>query len=358
MLDGRLSEIVELTRARFLIFLREPEAVFWVFLFPIVLSIVLGFAFRESEPQPSRIGVSKGKGGDEISAMLDRRDGLEVRRPESLEEARRDLRRGRLDALVTVPGLNSEAEPKIRFDPQRNEAMLARMRIEAALGALKDDGAGRAKSEVQIAALEPTSERGSRYIDFLFAGILGMNIMGTAIWGIGFGVADMRQKKLIKRLLVTPMRRSSFLLSFVLQRFVFLLLEVTVLMVFGIWVLDIPLAGHIAAFVSLCILGGLCFAGIGLLVASRARTIEGASGIMNFVMMPMWLASGVFFSYERFPDFLHPYLRLLPLTALNDALRNLMLDGETLFQQGPQIAVLTVWFVLCAALALKIFRWE
>ncbi len=185
-----------------------------------------------------------------------------------------------------------------------------------------------------------------------------MNLMGTGMWGIGFAIADVRRRKFLKRLLVTPMRRSSFFLSFMLSRLVFLLLELTVLAGFGRWILGVPFNGDLLSFAIVTLLGALTFAGLGILVAARVRTIEGVSGLMNLVMMPMWLASGVFFSYERFPDALHPVLRLLPLTGLNDALRAIMIDGESILQQGPELAMLAGWCVLSFLLALKIFRWE
>jgi ABC-type multidrug transport system permease subunit len=201
------------------------------------------------------------------------------------------------------------------------------------------------------------TENGARYIDFLFPGLLGMSLMGTGLWAIGFAVGDMRQRKVLKRFLVTPMRRSSFLASFLSSRLIFLAAELALITAFGVWVLGVPLRTSLAAFVVVCTLGALAFSAIGLLVASRAKTIEGVSGLLNLVMIPMWLGSGVFFSYERFPERLHPVLRALPLTALNDALRGGMIDGEGLMAVLPEIGVLAVWSVASFALALRIFRW-
>ncbi|MEZ6197065.1 MAG: ABC transporter permease [Planctomycetota bacterium] len=340
----RSLEILELTRLRLLTFVRETEAVFWVFVFPVILAVVLGFAFREGDPEPSRIGIL-GAAGAEAPAIAG--ELLEVRSLEDELEAERALRRGRVDAVV-VRG----ATPEVRFDPRRPEGQLARERVLAALEGRTPE------REAAIARLEPQTQRGSRYIDFLFAGLLGMNLMGTGIWGTGFAIADMRQKKLMKRLVVTPMRRSSMLTSFLTARFVFLVMEVVVLCAFGVWILDVPIAGSVLDFALLAVMGGITFACLGILLASRARTIEGVSGIMNFALMPMWLVSGVFFSYERYPEFLHPVIRLLPLTALVDALRDVMLDGERLLEQGPELATLGVWGLVSFFAALKIFRWQ
>ncbi len=206
--------------------------------------------------------------------------------------------------------------------------------------------------------LEPVTETGSRYVDFLFPGLLGMNVMGTGLWGIGFAIADVRRRKFLKRLLVTPMRRSSFFFSFMLSRLVFLFMEMAVLAGIGRWLLGVPFRCDVVSFSLVALTGALTFAGLGILVASRVQTIEGVSGLMNLVMVPMWLGSGIFFSYERFPEYLHPVLRLLPLTGLNDALRAIMVEGESILQQGPELAVMAGWCLATFLVALRIFRWE
>ncbi len=343
----RLQELRELTRVRVLLFFREPEAIFWVFVFPIVLAAVLGFAFRSGGIKPSKVAVLQGEGLARLTEAFELDEHLEVEIYEDHEEAHAKLRKAAVD-LVIAPG----DPPRVSFDPDRAEAATAQLRVQRAL-TLATDGA-----TDPLLQLEPVTETGSRYIDFLFPGLLGMNLMGTGMWGVGFAIADVRRRKFLRRLMVTPMRRSSFFLSFILSRLVFLLLEIVVLAGFGRWILGVPFRGDVVSFLIVCVLGGVTFAGVGILVASRVRTIEGVSGLMNLVMMPMWLGSGVFFSYERFPDVLHPLLRLLPLTALNDALRAVMIDGDSILQHGHELAVLTCSCVVTFVVALKIFRWE
>jgi ABC transporter DrrB family efflux protein len=336
---------------RVTVFLREPEAIFWVFVFPIVLAAVLGFAFRRTGLQPSRIGVVGTAEADGIAQALSGEPHVEVVRYSAAEAAERDLRRAVIDLLVEARAAGTDQPPRVALDPARGEAETARLRLVAAL-----NRASGAQPEIAL-AFQPVTEKGSRYIDFLFPGLLGMNLMGTGLWGIGFAIADARRRKFLRRLLVTPMRRSSFLLSFILSRLVFLALEVFALVLVGRWILGVPFRAGILDFALVVVLGAFTFAGIGILLASRARTIEGVSGLINLVMMPMWLGSGVFFSYERYPEVIRPILRALPLTALNDALRALMLDGDAAFAMLPKLAVLAVWCLLGFAVALRIFRW-
>ena len=348
-MTSRLKEIGELTRVRVLLFVREPEAIFWVFVFPLVLAAVLGFAFRSRGVEPARIGLLEGPESAALQARLEREEHIVVVRFAERDEARQKLARAALDLLLEGGG---NAPLKLSFDPTRPEAETARLRVERALDPEREASAAPALE------LDPVKETGSRYVDFLFPGLIGMNLMGTGMWGIGFAIADVRRKKFLKRLLVTPMRRSSFFLSFVLARLVFLTMELAVLGLFGTWILGVPLRGSLAAFAAVSLAGALAFAGIGILTASRARTIEAVSGLMNVVMLPMWMLSGIFFSSSRYPEAAQPLIRLLPLTALIDALRAVMIDGSSIFSQVPQVVVLAVWGSVTFIIALKIFRWQ
>jgi len=338
--------LVELTISRMKEFIREPEAIFWVFAFPILLTIALGFAFREKPPDRIPVGVAVGPMAKQRLAALAKSPVLQPR-VYGVEAGREELRRGKISLLV-----EGDATPVYRFDKTRPESRTARLEVDDAL----QTAAGR--RNVMAARESYVTEQGSRYIDFLVPGLLGMNLMGTSMWSIGFSVVNARLKKLLKRLIATPMRKSHYLLSQFLMRIVFLVLEAAILVIFAWLVFDVAIRGSIPLFVFICLLGGTAFAGLGLLIASRARTLEAVSGLMNFVMVPMWICSGVFFSYERFPDKVKPIIRALPLTALNDALRGVMNDGFTAAQVAPQILVLVAWTVISYAIGLKIFRWQ
>jgi ABC-type multidrug transport system permease subunit len=202
-----------------------------------------------------------------------------------------------------------------------------------------------------------SSEPGSRYIDFLIPGLLGMNLMNSGMWGIGFALVDMRQRKLLKRFVGTPMRRGDFLLALLSSRLVLMLIEIGLLLTLGVIVFHMKVLGSLFSIVLLGSAGAVAFGGIGLLTASRAQKIESVSGLMNLVMMPMWIFSGVFFSYERFPAMIQPLIKALPLTALNDALRASILEGQPLSHQWPRLLVLTLWGGISFVLAVRWFRW-
>lgn len=347
MPDRRVRHpLVELTLVRLREFLREPEALFWSFAFPVLMAVALGVAFRTQDPPPIPVGVLAGEGAGALVERLAADPGLAPREIDAAG-AERALRNGAVH-LVVVPG----DPPSYRFDPTRPEPRLARLAADAAL----QRAAGRADA---FAARELTEvPAGSRYIDWVVPGLIGLNIMSTGLWSIGFAIVNARTRKLLKRLVATPMRRSHFLLSHVLARLVFLALEVGVLVAFGTLVLGTTLNGGLVALGVVCLAGALSFGGLGLLVASRAKTIEAVSGWLNVVMLPMWLLSGVFFSSENFPAAVQPVIRALPLTALNDALRANMIDGLGLAPLWPQLAVLAAWGLVPFVLAMRIFRWR
>ena len=202
-----------------------------------------------------------------------------------------------------------------------------------------------------------SSEPGSRYIDFLIPGLLGMNLMNSGMWGIGFALVDMRQRKLLKRFVATPMRRSDFLMALASSRLILMVIEVGLLLGFGVFIFHMRVLGSLLAIMLIGAIGAVSFGGLGLLTASRAQKIESVSGLINIVMMPMWIFSGVFFSYQRFPAMVQPFIKALPLTALNDALRATILEGSTLLSQTGRISILVVWGAASFFLALRWFRW-
>ena len=336
-----------LTKARLLEFVREPEALFWVFAFPIIMAVVLGFAFRDRPPDPVPVGVVSGPPASGISGALGKAGTVRAIAYPTLAEGLQGLRTGKITLLI-----EDKAGLVYHFDPTRPDARIARLEADDAIQR------ARGRTDPSPARLAEVHEKGSRYIDFLLPGILGLNLMGTGIWGIGFSIVNARLKKTLKLMVATPMRKSHFLLAQMVSRFVFLVVEVVVILVFGVAAFQVPVRGSLGTLAFVTVLGALAFAGIGLLVVARARTLEAASGLMNLVMVPMWLLSGVFFSSERFPKASQPFIQALPLTALNDGLRAVMLEGQSLSRLGSEILVMALWGLVSFALALKIFRWQ
>jgi ABC-2 type transport system permease protein len=343
------SPLAQLTLGRLREFYREPEAVFWVFIFPLLLAAGLGIAFRSRPTETVHIGVLSGSPAVERITKAMAAD--TTIRAEVMDDsaAARALRTGRV-ALVIVPRTDTTVE--YRYDDTRPEARNARLTVDGVL----QRAAGR--SDPVSVAEQRIHERGSRYIDFVVPGLLGMNLMGSGIWGIGFSIVDARRKKLLKRLIATPMSRAEYLASFLVQRLLLLVIEVSALLGFAALVFDVPFRGSLAVLGGICLISALAFGGLGLLIAARPRTVEGASGLMNLVMLPMWVFSGVFFSASNFPNAVQPFIQALPLTAVNDALRANMLEGAGLQSLGGEIAIIVAWGTIPFILALRLFRWR
>ena len=328
---------------------REPEVIFWVFIFPILLALGLGIAFRNKPADVVRVALVAGPESGHAMELLRPASAAGAVRAELLPagEALNQFRLGKYDLVVTPRAGGFE----YLYDQARPESVLARSVTDDALQA----AAGRKNSFATSGRV--SSEPGARYIDFLIPGLLGMNLMNSGMWGIGFALVDLRQRKLLKRFVASPMRRSDFLLALASSRLVLMLIELVLLLGFGALAFHMRVAGSWVSILIISSLGALCFGGVGLLTASRAQRIETVSGLINLVMMPMWILSGVFFSYERFPALLHPLIKALPLTALNDALRAAILEGAPLTHQSARLLVLGLWGVTTYLLALRWFRW-
>jgi ABC-type multidrug transport system permease subunit len=292
------------------------------------------------------VGVEQTAGGGRIREALSRVDGIVVRdvAPDRVTQALRD---GQVQVVV-APG----DPPTYRFDPSRAESRLARLVVDDALkrAAGRRDPWEAREDRIRIA--------GSRYVDWLIPGLLGMDIMSTGLWGIAFSIVQARLRKLLKRLIASPMRKRDYLLAQLFARLVFLAGEVSVLLAFGALALGMPVRGSLAAIAVLSLVGALAFGGLGLLVASRVRTFEAISGLLNVLMLPMWILSGVFFSSANFPAVMQPVIQALPLTALNDSLRAVILEGTPLSGVAGEVAIMSAWGIASFGLAMRMFRWS
>ncbi len=336
----------ELSLARLREFMREPEAVFWTYGFPLLLAVGLGIAFRNRPVETVYVDVQQNVEAGQIVRSLGHSPDLIVA-VHPAEECRNRLRLGK-SSLVVIPGNPCT----YLYDPSRPESALARQRVDDVL----QRAAGR--RDPMRTAENLMTEPGARYIDFLVPGLLGMNLMGSGLWGVGFVIVDMRVRKLLKRLVATPMNRADFLWSMIGGRLVFMVPELSVILGAGWLLFRVPIRGNLFSILLISLLGAISFSGLGLLVATRAERIETVSGLMNLIMLPMWLLSGIFFSPDRFPDMLQPLVQALPLTQLNYALRAVILEGAPLHSQAVRIVILLAWGGVSFVCALRWFRWN
>ena len=337
------SSLYQLTSTRFRLFLREPEAIFWVFIFPILLAVGLGIAFRNRPADVLPVGATTAQ----LTQALAADRGLNAATMNE-SEGTHALAIGTIDILAI-----QRADGVVyKYDDTNPDARAARLVAERAIQA----AAGR--RDAVPTQNEFVHETGARYIDFVVPGLLGMNLMGSAIWGMGFAIVEARQKKLLKRMVASPMPRWQYMASFILSRLIMLVIEVVVFVGFARIVFGVPIRGSLLDLGIICLVTSLAFSSLGLLVASRAKTMEAASGLMNLVMLPMWILSGVFFSATRFPAVIQPFVRALPLTAAIDALRSNMLQGIGLNHLAMPLAILLAWLVVPFAVTMRIFRWR
>lgn len=349
MSQSRFYPLWQLVLCRIRVFYRQPEAVFWTYGFPLVMLTAMGLAFREESKETILVDVV-GPQAEVFETRLSKDPRFKIKHP-GANEWRKRLQTGKTNLVVETGESQSEL-PRFWFEPYRAESVLARESVKNAI--LRSDLPPGA-ADFSESHLE---EIGSRYIDFLLPGMVGMNLMGGGMWGIGFVVVDMRVRKLLKRLQATPMRRSDFLLSLMLVRLIFAFFDMGFLTLFGHYAFGVQCRGSLIDLAAVMLVGGAAFAGIGLLVACRAQTIETISGLMNLVMLPMWILSGVFFSAARFPDVTQPIIQALPLTALINALRGVMLDGDGLAALWQPLLLLVAWGAVSFTIALRAFRWK
>lgn len=346
----RPHPLAELVKARLREFYREPGIVFWVFGFPLLMAVGLGAAFRSKEvPVPLIAVVERAENpeAERLTSALLLSPRLKARRL-SEEEAAEQLARTNVDLIVHVDGDRAE----FRFDPKKETGPVARLVANNVL----QEAQGRTDPLPTLD--KKVTEKGSRYIDFLIPGLIAMNLMGSSMWGVGFNLVVARKRKLLRRYAVTPMRRSHFLFSYFVSRALFLILELSLLVTFGKFMFGTTVQGDFLSLLLTAIVGAAAFAGLSLTVGARLDNTETANGWMNFVQLPMYVLSGTFFSYERFPEWMHTPCELLPLTALTNALREIYNQGASVLNLGPELAVLAFWGGLGFLVALKSFRWQ
>jgi ABC-type multidrug transport system permease subunit len=348
-LADRRGPIVHLTLSWFRESFRRPHTVFWLYVFPVLLVLVMGTVARTRSTGPLGVDVEDGPLAQATASIL-RQDPRLLVEIHAAEECQRRLRTGRTDLVVSISGSTPPAYA-YHCVPGRAEGRLGPVLADELL----QRAAGR-KNVVDAKTVEVVAP-GSRYIDFLVPGILGVTLMQAGLWGVGFFTVDLRLRKLLKRFVATPMHKRDFLIALMSTRLVLAVSEMLLILLVARVVFGVTSQGHWLDVIALIAVGTLSFSCIGLWMASRIRSLEAANGVANLIMLPLWIFSGVFFSPDRLPEMIQPVVRMLPLTPLISGLRAVMLEGAGLVSLVPQLSVLLAWTAVSFFIALRWFRW-
>jgi len=353
-----MKQFGRLVIVQFLEYIREPAALFWTFIFPIAMSWGLGVAFSQKGEQVRRVAWVQQHAGTTLQALTNGKDSSSLKvgnekigitdyrfTKTSWDEAVKMIKRGRV-ALVLAENGDSVT---YHFDPKNPEAQAAYMQLSAMIN--------HSAAPVKEDRIEPFSEIGTRYIDFLLPGLIGMNIMMSAMWGVSYALIDRRSKRLLRRMVATPMSKPGFLFAHLFTRIVLSLLECVILIAFAKAYFHIRIEGSMLGLLLLILAGNLAFFGIAVLISSRTSNPQVGNGMINAVVMPMMICSGVFFSYQNFPDWMMPVLRNLPLSILADNIRSIFNEGAGLMQALIAGGILSALGLICFAIGYRIYKW-
>lgn len=343
--------MIEQIKCRWREFRREPSAFFWVMFMPVVWMLALGFAF--SKPHPETYGVGWLKPSVETSWTLIIHDSLSQDPQLKLREGEKSeletqMKRGEISLIVSTA---ADQNMLYTLDPANPEAVRAKGHVDDRVQRVSG------RQDTVRTAEDTVKAEGGRYVDFLIPGLLGLSIMTSSLFGVGMTIVSNRKENLLKRYLATPLRAYEYIVSHVFGRMIVLFAEFFAVMFVGFLIFRFKVYGNFLAYFFLAVLGAGAFTSIALLCASRTKSIPMISGLTNIISLPMMMLSGVFFSKNNFPDWLRQATEFLPLTALNDALRKIALEGLSIQSLGFEISVLCVYLVLPAILTHRLFRW-
>jgi ABC-type multidrug transport system permease subunit len=364
-----MKQLLQLISVQFKEFLREPGVIFWSLAFPVLMAWGLGIAFTQQGEQVRHVAiVESGAPTPELSRFL-KENSVKIQAGKQPQKYFKTLGNDRLGRTIYEFSTTSREDAIVKmkrgeialilqedkngihyhFDPKNSEAQVAYLQLSAAMSA--KDQAGSA------ANVEPLTQTGTRYIDFLIPGLLAMGIMMSAMWGISYSLIEKRTKKLLRRMVATPMKKSGFLISHFISRVTLSAGESVLLLLFGWWYFDITVQGSFPAFIAVFLAGNIAFIGLAIFVSARTTRTEVGNGLINAVVMPMMIGSGIFFSYHNFPGWLIPLIQQLPLTMLADSMRSIFIEGADFGQVWLETALLSGMGSLFFALGLKIYKW-
>lgn len=348
-----LNTVYQLVTAEFKGFFRNPGIIFWAIGFPLIIATILGFAFSKKQEVNRNVGVVISNSDRTIVESLQKKipDNNSYAKftfmPMSLEEAKLSMKRGKITLYMEESSKNTKSY-KYYFDSNNNESYLTYLLLDRMLGGLKN-------TKSQVIQL---SNKGDRYIDFLIPGLLALGIMNSCLWGTAWSLMDMRSKKLLRRIISTPLRKPVFLFSHFLARSVLSSIEYLILILFSYFVFNVEVQGSIIGLLILFLCGNFAFSGIAIFASSRATNSQIANGVINAISFPMMLLSGIFFSYHNFPDWATSIIRFFPLTLLADSIRAVFIEGANLISIAlPSLILVCIGFVFFG-IGLKIYKWD
>lgn len=333
--------------------------------------LIFGWVFSDMGIQTFEIGLVVGDGSSNSARIISEGlnqiiiDDEKVFEVEEMEAnlAMDKLRDGSIDAVIVVPeNMDNSVDTtvamnlEIHYDPSQ---ISKRQILIPILKEVINQIDHSMQSCPQLISLEEhnTQSKDLRYIDYLVPGILGMSLMFTGIF-VGVPVIQQRQAGIIRRLGCTPLRRSTQVFGELAFRMIIVILAAFLIIMVGWLVFDVQMVGNWASLFGIVILGTLVFSSIGYLIAAFIKTEEGAIPIINAITFPMMFFSGTFFKVTNMPSFIDPVVKILPLTYLSDALRQIMVDGTPLHSMTTDVAVMTGWTVICLTITVRFFRWD
>jgi ABC-2 type transport system permease protein len=368
----RRNPMIQLILIHFREFVREPGIIFWSVIFPIAMAWVLGIAFsKQSEliqqivlienirdPYPpfreflnDAKQITKEIHGENLSCfektMISDKLGKTSYRFISTDwdHGILLLKRGQVNLIL------KEYPDSLQyfFDPLNPSAKTNFILLSSSIN--------NEKLVYETATISPLTQKGNRYIDFLIPGLLALGAMNSLLWGISYALIEMRSKKLMRRMVATPMKKSEFLISFFVARLSIAIIEALILCTFAYFYFRISLQGSFLALATIFLAGNIAFSGLAILISSRTANSRIGTGLINMVTMPMMILSGIFFSYYNFPDFAIPIIQKMPLTMMADSMRAVFIEGAGIKQIAVNSSVLTALGTCCFLIGLKIYKW-
>jgi ABC-2 type transport system permease protein len=356
--------------ARYKQFVRNRGALFFSFLFPIIFILLFGWAFQNMGTQTFKVGLSDEGSPQTTSCMIQSLESVVIQNTQkefttqsgNLDNLLALLKNGDLDVVIVIPagmdtlGPGQSDNVQVYYDASQT---VFQQTLIPALYQVINAIDQRLGGYTPLIGMEQTSVQSHelRYIDFLLPGILGMTLMFIGVQG-GLPIIQQRQAHIIKRLGSTPLRRSMLVMGDVVFRMIVVLLSAALIILVGRLVFNVRMVGNWLSLCGIILLGSLVFVNLGYLIAAFVKTQESAIPVVQIVDLPMMILSGTFFSVASMPFFIEPLVKILPLTYLNDALRQIMVAGTPLYSMTADIAVLAAWAIVSLGLTIRFFRWD